>query len=156
MPRRTRNVAFLQFDAKSFCAALTVVVLSSMLANDSIPRDGKGALMQVWKIAITSPTGTFDATLNFDPKLSPPAGEMRARNGSGPMSDLKLGFTAFQKKPEYGPGKIKITGLTTNNIEVPFLIEQSSTMIVDNINIESISGRVEDILYGNVYGKNSK
>ena len=91
MPRRTRNVAFLQFDAKSFCAALTVVVLSSMLANDSIPRDGKGALMQVWKIAITSPTGTFDATLNFDPKLSPPAGEMRARNGSGPMSDLKLG-----------------------------------------------------------------
>ena len=72
------------------------------------------------------------------------------------MSNIKLGFTAFQKKPEYGPGYIIITGLTTNNIEVPFLIEKSSTMLVDNISIESINDRVEDVLYGNVYGKNSK
>ena len=72
------------------------------------------------------------------------------------MSNLKLGFTAFQKKSEYGPGNIKITGLITNNIEVPFMIEQSSTMIVDNIRIENINGKVEDILYGNVFGKNSE
>ena len=36
------------------------------------------------------------------------------------------------------------------------LIEQNSTMLVDNIKIETINGRVEEILYGNVYGKNSK
>lgn len=46
--------------------------------------------MQVWKIAITSPTGTFDATLNIDAESSPPVGAMRAKNGSGPMNDLKL------------------------------------------------------------------
>ena len=72
------------------------------------------------------------------------------------ISNLKLGFTAFQKKSEYGPGYIKITGLTTNNIEVPYMIEQRSKMIVDNISIESINEKVEDILYGNVFGKNSE
>ena len=69
------------------------------------------------------------------------------------MSDLKVGFTVFQKKPEYGPGSISVTDLTIYNIEIPFLIEKGSTMIFDNKNIENVKGKVEEILYGNVFGK---
>ncbi|MEX3314097.1 hypothetical protein [Sulfitobacter sp. PS-8MA] len=52
--------------------------------------------MQVWKIAITSPTGTFDATLNIDAAQSPPVGEMRAKNGAGPMLNLTLGSDSIE------------------------------------------------------------
>jgi len=72
------------------------------------------------------------------------------------MSDLKVGFTVFQKKPEYGPGSISVTDLTIYNIEIPFLIEKGSTMIFDNKNIENVKGKVEEILYGNVFGKSSE
>ena len=72
------------------------------------------------------------------------------------MSDLQVGFTAFQKKPEYGPGSIIITDLTINNMEIPFLIEEGSSMIYENKHIENVNGKVEDILYGNVFGKSSK
>ena len=72
------------------------------------------------------------------------------------MSDLQVGFAAFQKKPEYGPGSIIITDLTINNIEIPFLIEEGSKMIYDNKHIENVNSKVEEILYGNVFGKSSK
>ncbi|MEP3686249.1 MAG: hypothetical protein ABJN05_04030 [Sulfitobacter dubius] len=47
--------------------------------------------MQVWKISIASPTGTFEAMLHINSECSNPVGEMRAKNGSGPMNDLKFG-----------------------------------------------------------------
>lgn len=72
------------------------------------------------------------------------------------MSNIKVGFTAFQKKSEFGPGNINITGLTSYDIELPFLIEEGSKMICDNKIVENVDMRVEEILYGVKYGKSSK
>lgn len=46
--------------------------------------------MQIWKITIVSPTGTFEAQLHINSESPRPAGEMRAKNGSGPMIHLKF------------------------------------------------------------------
>ena len=44
--------------------------------------------MAIWKITISAPTGAFNATLEINEDLPKATGEMRAKNGSGPMQDL--------------------------------------------------------------------
>lgn len=41
------------------------------------------------------------------------------------ISNSKLGFTAFQKKPEFGPSNIVATKMTLKNINTTYLIEKS-------------------------------
>ncbi|MCK8481786.1 right-handed parallel beta-helix repeat-containing protein [Psychroserpens algicola] len=68
--------------------------------------------------------------------------------------DTKLGFTAFQKKPEFGPSNITVTGVTMNGVEMKYLIESSSTLLVDGEKIETTQN-VKDRMYGVEFGRSS-
>lgn len=70
------------------------------------------------------------------------------------ISNTKLGFTAFQKKPEFGPSKIIVNGVEMKNIETDYLIESSSSMIVDGQKIET-SKNVKERMYGVEFGRSS-
>ncbi|OIQ30774.1 MAG: hypothetical protein BM564_00765 [Bacteroidetes bacterium MedPE-SWsnd-G2] len=70
------------------------------------------------------------------------------------IENTKLGFTAFQKKPEFGPSNITVTGVTLTNIETNYLIESSSSMIVDGEKIETTQN-VKDRMYGVEFGRSS-
>ncbi len=65
--------------------------------------------MTNWNITITAPTGAFDATLH----LQDGNGEMRGKNGAGPMLDLKLDADTISwatKVERPMPMKLKFNG----------------------------------------------
>lgn len=68
--------------------------------------------------------------------------------------NTKLGFTAFQKKPEFGPSKITVQGISMTGIETKYLIESSSSLVVDNKKIETTQN-VKDRMYGVEFGRSS-
>lgn len=70
------------------------------------------------------------------------------------ITNTKLGFTAFKKKPEFGPSNMTINGLVMDNVETNYLIESSSSLFVDGKKIET-SQNVKDRMYGVEFGKSS-
>ena len=70
------------------------------------------------------------------------------------ISRTKLGFTAFQKKPEFGPSEINVNGISMSEIETNYLIESSSSLFVDNKKIETTQN-VKDRMYGVEFGRSS-
>lgn len=72
------------------------------------------------------------------------------------LKNSKLGLTAFQKKSEYGPGKIKIDNYNFVNLELDHAIEVKSSL---KLNGQLLQGTITDVkvlLYGNQFGKKSK
>jgi len=72
------------------------------------------------------------------------------------LKNNKIGFTAFQKKSEFGPGNIEGSRVEMENISIPYLIETYSKCTIDGKTITSNNDRVKDLLYGVKYGKSSK
>jgi hypothetical protein len=72
------------------------------------------------------------------------------------LQNNKIGFCAFQKKPEFGPANINVSSLIINNVEIPYLIEKSSYCFIDGKIKTSNNNKIKDILYGVKYGKSSK
>ncbi len=72
------------------------------------------------------------------------------------LSRCRIGFTPYQKKSEFGPASITVNRLKTDHIDRPFLIEENSTMILDNTPLLSNHKNVKDMLYGVEYGKSSR
>lgn len=72
------------------------------------------------------------------------------------ISGGQVGITVYRKKPEFGPASITAEGLEMEGVEVPYLVEQRSTVVVNKRTIEPNREKVEDILYGVEYGKASK
>tara|TARA_Y100000991_G_scaffold138222_1_gene104166 strand:- start:10363 stop:12936 length:2574 start_codon:yes stop_codon:yes gene_type:complete len=70
------------------------------------------------------------------------------------ISRTKLGFTAFQKKPEFGPSEINVNGISMSDIETNYLIESSSSLFIDNKKIETTQN-VKDRMYGVEFGRSS-
>lgn len=70
------------------------------------------------------------------------------------ITNTKLGFTAFQKKPEFGPSKITVNLVEMEGIETKYLIENTSSMKVDGVKIET-SQNVKDRMYGVEFGVSS-
>tara|TARA_B110000902_G_scaffold26670_1_gene28987 strand:- start:3896 stop:6463 length:2568 start_codon:yes stop_codon:yes gene_type:complete len=68
--------------------------------------------------------------------------------------NTKLGFTAFQKKPEYGPSKIMVKGITMTNTQTKYLIESASSLFVDSKKIEATQN-VKERMYGVEFGVSS-
>lgn len=70
----------------------------------------------------------------------------------------KLGFVAYQKKPEFGPAEIVGQRVTMKNVERPYLNERRSQIMIDGRAIPASMDlhQVEQILYGVEYGKSSK
>ncbi|MFT6048914.1 MAG: hypothetical protein ACI9KI_000642 [Patiriisocius sp.] len=72
------------------------------------------------------------------------------------LNNTRLGFSAFQKKPEYGTASITINRISQLNNETNYLIERESRLIIDDILMPTVSNKVIDQMYGNEYGKSSK
>ena len=71
------------------------------------------------------------------------------------IDDGRLGVTAYQKKPEFGPGKIVLTSANLGVLSVPFLVEEGSTVTVNGLAIEAKKRNVADLMYGVEYGRKS-
>jgi len=72
------------------------------------------------------------------------------------LSESNIGFTAFQKKPEFSSANITVSGLKMDNIKTPYLVETNSTLIIDDSEIKSNQNDVKKILYGVENGQGSK
>jgi len=64
------------------------------------------------------------------------------------MSDSKIGFAVFQKKSEFGPSSITVNKLNMEKIEIPYLIEDTSSIVVNGKQIKSDRKNLKEILYG--------
>ena len=77
------------------------------------------------------------------------------------ITDVKIdscgvGFTAYIKKPEFGPATLIAKNAQIKNCRAPFLIETNSSMTLDGKAIPPSRDKVESILYGVEFGKASK
>lgn len=72
------------------------------------------------------------------------------------LNNTRLGFSAFQKKTEYGAATIKIENITQINNDTDYLIESASSLVIDGSKMPTVSNKVIDQMYGNEYGKSSK
>jgi len=71
------------------------------------------------------------------------------------ISDSSIAFAIFQKKPEFGAASGAVTKLIMNRVEIPYMVEEGSSLVVDGKTIKASYKKVEDILYGREYGKSS-
>lgn len=72
------------------------------------------------------------------------------------ITNTRLGFSAFQKKSEYGKASITIEGLDQVNNEEKFLIEVGCTLVINGVAVQTVSNSVIEKMYGGEYGKSSK
>jgi hypothetical protein len=66
----------------------------------------------------------------------------------------KLCFTAFQKKPEFGPASLEISDATLTNNSLDHLIQNNSTLQLNGQRMPTVD-RVKDQMYGVIYGKST-
>ena len=71
------------------------------------------------------------------------------------LRDNELCFTAFQKKPEFGPATLTITDAVMENNALDHLIENYSNLQLNGQEMPTVD-RVKDQMYGVIYGKSSK
>lgn len=64
------------------------------------------------------------------------------------ISDCKTGFAVYKKKPEYGPARIDIELLKTEDIGRLYLVEEESVITIDKTNIQPNERDVYKLLYG--------
>ena len=72
------------------------------------------------------------------------------------VNSSALAYCAFQKKPEYGEGRIKVVNSKVVNVKTEHLIEVGSWLSIDGKMIKGDKEGVNDMLYGAQYGKSSK
>ncbi|MFQ5631336.1 MAG: hypothetical protein ACE5I1_21395, partial [bacterium] len=72
------------------------------------------------------------------------------------ITDSRIGFTLFQKKPEFDAAKIKVKNFKQGKIERLYLVEKRSKLVVDGKIIPPSRDNVKEILYGVEYGKSSR
>ena len=70
------------------------------------------------------------------------------------LKNNKLNFTAFQKKPEYGPADIIATDVKSELEETNYLIENGSSLLLNGQKMPTVEG-VKDKMYGVEFGKKS-
>ncbi len=68
----------------------------------------------------------------------------------------EIGFTAYQKKPEFGSASIIASNVKMTEVTNHYLVETESELIIDGVKIVSDINRVKDLMYGVIYGKSSK
>ncbi len=67
----------------------------------------------------------------------------------------RLCFTAFQKKPEFGPADIAANGIEFLNCQLEHLIENGSSLKLNGKSVETVK-EVKGKMYGVEFGKSSK
>jgi hypothetical protein len=63
------------------------------------------------------------------------------------LANAAVGFSAYQKKSEFGPGYISIHGLSHEGIQKLYLVEENSEVLVDGVAIREKLTDVKEILY---------
>lgn len=71
------------------------------------------------------------------------------------LDNNKVGFTAFQKKLEFGPSFIEAMNVQFNKNELEYLIEEKSSLLFNGQTAET-STQVMERLYGTEFGKSSR
>lgn len=69
------------------------------------------------------------------------------------IDSCSIGFTAFQKKPEFGPAAITATNVLYKEIVRRCLNEKGSEVSINGKTIEPSKDKVEEVLYGAQFGK---
>jgi len=64
------------------------------------------------------------------------------------IENSNIAFTAYQKKSEFGPASISIDKLKTMNVEILYMVENKSQLIIDGNPMESNSKLLYETLYG--------
>jgi len=72
------------------------------------------------------------------------------------ITNTKLGYSVFEKKSEYGPGKINLNKSNLVNVSQEYLVEKGSELVLNGNKITKHTDGVAKLLYGNQYGKKSK
>ncbi len=72
------------------------------------------------------------------------------------IENTRLAFTAFQKKEEYGAGRIVAHNVRTIEVDELYLIEEHSSMALNGKEILTKVRAVKDKMYGNDYGRKSE
>ena len=60
--------------------------------------------------------------------------------------DCGIGFTAYQKKSEFGPGAILAAGLVMDKVDIPYLIEENSELRLEGKRVKSSRKDTKEIL----------
>jgi len=63
------------------------------------------------------------------------------------ISNAHIGVALYQKKPEFGPGSLEISGLSLENTEIQSLVEEGSLLLMNGELIKGDKKQVADQLY---------
>jgi hypothetical protein len=72
--------------------------------------------------------------------------ELFARNVT--LVNCDYGLAAYRKKPEFGPGMIRAKSISTRGVKDMYLVEQDSTVYVDDRPTFGTRTDVKEIVYG--------
>jgi hypothetical protein len=72
------------------------------------------------------------------------------------LSQCKVGFAVFKKKPEFGAASVTVLKLQSDNVTVPHLVETGSSLTIGGKTVNGELKNVESRLYGVEFGKKSK
>ena len=64
------------------------------------------------------------------------------------INNSKIGLAAYQKKAEFGPGKIELNNIVLNNINKEFILEEQSSLNLNQEIKESNIKNAYKFLYG--------
>ena len=63
------------------------------------------------------------------------------------LENSEIGFAAFQKKSEFGPGSIEVKGISFNNINKKYILEPKSKLIINDKIYQQNTKDIKFILY---------
>ncbi len=63
------------------------------------------------------------------------------------ISRAVVGLTAYQKKTEFGPGHLEVTGFNSRNNQLPYLVESGSAILVDGVRVIGSSKKKQEELF---------
>ncbi len=72
------------------------------------------------------------------------------------IADTDVGMTLFQKKPEFGAATMVVSNLDMTSVQVPYLVEDRSKLVIDGSRVRPNRREVKDELYGKRWGKASR
>lgn len=149
-----------------FCSGTIENVKFHQVGNDAI--DVSGTQLHVADVSILSPAdkglSAGEGSNLICKNIEIIGGEIAVASKDNSTIELdnisihssKLAYSAFQKKPEYGPGIIKVQNANMTAVETAHLIENGSFLSINGEIIKSRTDMVKDRLYGAEFGKSSK
>ena len=63
------------------------------------------------------------------------------------IDNSSIGFAVFNKKSEFGPGKMKISDYKISNIETNYFVEENSTLLLDGRPVDPSGQNLKEKLY---------